>query len=91
MSDGRFRRARAMTVPGIVLSHPDNATTASKRWPRTTNSIESAMTSRLTNEAFIPSVPILMPSETTTVLNSIGTPPALRIPSLMFFAKSRKW
>ena len=49
--------------------------------PRATSSIESAMTSRLTSEARIPSVPIVMPSEIETVLNSIGVPPAARMPS----------
>ena len=44
--------------------------------PRVTSSIESAMTSRLTSEARMPSVPIVMPSEIDTVLNSIGVPPA---------------
>ena len=52
-----------MTVPGIVLSQPLRATTASKRWPRATSSIESAMTSRLTRHVFMPVVPMVMPSE----------------------------
>ena len=67
-----------MTVPGIVLSQPERATTPSKRWPRATSSMESATTSRLTSDAFIPSVPMLIPSVTTTVLNSMGVPPAAR-------------
>ena len=49
------------------------------------------MTSRLTREAFIPSVFIVMPSEIETVLNSIGVPPAARIPSLTCLARSRRW
>ena len=36
---------------------------ASNLLPRATNSIESAMTSRLTSEAFMPSAPMVMPSE----------------------------
>ena len=68
-------------VPGIVLSQPDSAMTPSHIAPRTASSIESAITSRDTSEARIPSVPMLIPSETTTVLNSIGVPPAARIPS----------
>ena len=40
------------------------------------------MTSRLTSEARMPSVPIVMPSEIETVLNSIGVPPAARMPVL---------
>ena len=33
-------------MPGMVLSHPESATTASKRCPREVSSIESATTSR---------------------------------------------
>ncbi len=47
-------------------------TRPSKRWPRATSSIESAMTSRETSDARMPSVPMETPSETATVLNSIG-------------------
>ena len=50
--------------------------------PRATSSIESAITSRLTSEARMPAEPIVMPSEIETVLNSIGVPPAARMPSL---------
>ena len=91
MSDGRSSRASAIVVPGIVLSQPDSATTASNRWPRVTNSIESAITSRLTSDAFMPSVPIEIPSDTATVLNSIGVPPAARTPSLTFADSRRRW
>ena len=73
------------------MSQPERATTASNRWPRATSSIESAITSRLTSEAFIPSVPIVMPSETATVLNSIGVPPAARTPSFTRSARRRRW
>ena len=73
------------------MSQPDIAITASNRCPRATSSIESAITSRLTSEVFIPSVPIVMPSETATVLNSIGVPPAARTPSLTFSARRRRW
>ena len=48
------------------------------------------MTSRLMRLAFIPSVPIVTPSETEIVLNSIGVPPAARIPALTCSA-SRRW
>ena len=47
-----------------------------------TVSTESAMTSRLTSEARMPSWPIEMPSETEIVPNSSGKPPAARTPSL---------
>ena len=59
--------------------------------PRATSSIESAITSRLTSEVFMPSVPIVMPSDTAMVLNSIGVPPAARTPSLTFSARRRRW
>src|SRR5438874_1325300 len=83
-------RTRAITAAGIVLSQPTIKTRPSKRWPRVTSSIESAITSRLTSEAFIPSVPIETPSDTAMVLNSIGVPPAARIPAFTFSAR-RRW
>ena len=79
----------AITVPGIVLSQPEIASTASKQWAEATSSIESAITSRETSEAFIPAVPIVMPSEMAIVLSSIGVPPAARMPSLTFAASTR--
>src|SRR5450756_2030033 len=62
----------------------------SKRWPRTTSSIESAITSRLMSDAFIPSVPMETPSLMEIVLNSMGVPPAARIPTLTNSAR-RRW
>ena len=58
-------------------------------WPRATSSIESAITSRDTSEARMPSVPIETPSETAIVLNSIGVPPASRMPRLTCWASAR--
>ena len=49
------------------------------------------MTSRLTSEVRMPSAPIVMPSETAMVLNSIGVPPASRTPSFTFSARRRRW
>ena len=46
--------------------------------------MESAITSRLTSNAFMPSAPIVMPSEMETVLNSSGVPPAALTPSSPF-------
>ena len=48
------------------------------------------MTSRETSDARIPSVPIEMPSETAMVLNSIGVPPASRMPALTCSASARR-
>ena len=86
-----FSRASAMMPPGIVLSQPTRTIRPSKPLPRATSSIESAITSRLTSDVFIPSVPIVMPSEIETVLNSIGVPPASRMPSFTCTASSRRW
>ena len=84
-------RTSAITPPGMVLSQPTRITMPSKRFPRATSSMESATTSRLTSEAFIPSLPIVMPSEIDTVLNSIGVPPAARMPAFTSSARSRRW
>ncbi len=43
------------------------------------------MTSRETSEAFMPSVPMVIPSDITMVLHSIGVPPAARIAFLHLF------
>ena len=59
------------------------------RCPRATSSIESAITSRETSDARMPSVPIETPSETAIVLNSIGVPPASRMPALHVAAPAR--
>ena len=79
-----------MAAPGMVLSQATSATMPSNMWPRATSSIESAITSRLTSEAFMPSVPMVMPSLMAMVLNSIGVPPAARMPSFTFTASSRR-
>ena len=84
-----LRRPRAMTAPGMVLSHPTRHTTASNECPRHTSSMLSAITSRLMSEDFMPSVPIETPSDTDTVLNSIGVPPAFWMPTFTCFARSR--
>ena len=76
-------------MPGIVLSHPEIQTSASRRCPRVTSSMESATTSRETSDAFMPSVPMAMPSEIAIVFISTGVPPASRIPSFTHSACSR--
>ncbi len=55
------------------------------------SSIESAITSRLTSEVFMPSVPIVIPSEIAIELNSSGVPPAARTPSFTCSASPRRW
>ena len=83
------RRPTAIAPPGFVLSQATSWTRPSKRWPRATSSIESAITSRETSEARMPDVPIETPSETAIVLNSIGVPPASRTPRFTCTARSR--
>ena len=67
-------RAMAMSAPGIFLSHPPTQMTASILAPRQTASMESAITSRLTSEHFIPSVPMDIPSLIVIVPNICGMP-----------------
>ena len=74
--DGMFMRAMASMAPGMFLSQPPIARSASMLWPLQAVSIESAITSRLTREYFIPSVPIEMPSLTVIVPNICGIAPA---------------
>ena len=82
-------RASAIAAAGIVLSQPTRQTRPSRWCERVASSIESAMTSRLTSEPRMPSTPIVTPSETEIVLNSIGVPPASRMPFLTFCASAR--
>jgi hypothetical protein len=69
-------------MPGSDLSQPAKVTMASKRSACIMISTESAITSRLTSEARMPSWPMEMPSETAMVTNSMGNPPAARTPAL---------
>ena len=77
---GRFMRAMAITQAGMFLSQPPIATKPSMHSQPTTVSMESAITSRLTSEYFMPSVPMEMPSEIVMVLKIIALPPALLAP-----------
>ena len=72
----------AIAAPGIVLSQPTRQTRPSNMCEIATSSIESAITSREISEPRMPVEPIVTPSETEMVLNSIGVPPAARMPSL---------
>jgi hypothetical protein len=56
-----------------------------------TSSTESAITSRETSEARMPSCPMAMPSDTAMVVNSMGTPSAARTPSFAFAASRFRW
>src|SRR5690242_14672193 len=83
-------RAAAIAAAGMVLSQPTSSTIASRQWPRTASSIESAIVSRETSEARMPSLPIAMPSVTAIVLNSIGVPPPATMPRRACCARSRR-
>ena len=52
---GRSRRADAMSIPGTILSQLGTSTRASNAWAVAITSMESAMSSRLAREYFIPS------------------------------------
>ena len=80
-----------MALPGRFLSHPPMATKASNRSAKATSSMESAITSRLTREACMPSVPMEMPSLTVMVPNSKGVAPAERMPSRAAWASLPRW
>ncbi|CAB4688113.1 unannotated protein [freshwater metagenome] len=79
-----------MSIAGMLLSQPAKPTKPSSRSACMTHSTESVMTSRLTSDARMPSWPMLIPSLTVMVPNSIGKPPALRTPSLARSASLRK-
>jgi len=76
-----------MSMPGRDLSQPAKLTRASRRSACIIVSTESAITSRLTSDARIPSWPMEMPSLTAMVVNSSGKPPAAFTPSLARLAR----
>src|SRR3954453_13882629 len=90
MIDGRLSRPMAMTVPGMFLSPPGRATSASYHWAPMIVSIESAMRSRDWSEKLMPSVPIEMPSLTPTVLKRIPTSPTSSQPRLTWVLRSAR-
>ena len=71
-------RAIAMSAPGMFLSHAATTISPSILSPKQTVSMESAITSRLTRDAFMPSVPMEMPSLMVIVPNMKGTDLASR-------------
>jgi hypothetical protein len=86
---GMLRRARAIAPAGIVLSQPTMITAASNAYAMPVSSMESAMISREMSEAFMPCVPMVMPSLMEMVFTSIGVPPASRIPCMTCCARTR--
>ena len=88
---GMFRRHAAMSMPGTILSQLGMRTMASNWWPWMAHSTESAMTSRLVREYFMPSWFMAMPSHTPMVLTCSGVPPAMRTPALTASAICWRW
>ena len=84
--DGTLSLPMDISAPGIFLSHAATTNKPSMLSPNTTVSIESAITSLLTKEAFIPSVPIDIPSLIVIVPNPKGTRFAALTPDLAAFA-----
>ena len=79
---GTSMRAAAMSRPGTFLSQLGIMTRPSNWWATAMHSVESAMRSRVTREYFMPTWPMAMPSHTAMAGNSIGVPPAMRMPAL---------
>jgi len=79
---GTLARSMPIMPPGMFLSQPPMTTTPSIHWPCTQVSTQSLMTSRLTSEYFMPSVPMAMPSEIVGVPNTCELPPASWMPSM---------
>ena len=86
-----MQRAIAIIAPGMFLSQAATTTRPSMLSPNVTVSMESAMTSRLTSDAFMPSVPIDMPSLMVMVPNMNGTLLAAHSPSFTFCACRLRW
>ena len=90
-SAGTLRRAIAIMTPGMFLSQAATTIRPSMLSAKVIVSMESAMTSRLTSEAFIPSVPMEMPSLTVMVPNMKGMLPESRTPSFTLSAMRVRW
>ena len=61
-----------MSMPGMILSQLGISTRASKAWASATVSTESAISSRLASEYFMPAWFMAMPSQTPMVVHSKG-------------------
>ena len=80
-----------MIMPGTILSQFGMQIMPSKRCALTMVSTQSAISSRLGREYFMPVWPMAMPSQMPMVLNSNGTPPALPMAFLMSSATLLRW
>ena len=80
MTDGRFSRAAAISMPGTILSQAATKTIASNPCAAASHSMESQMTSLLGSEYFAPSVEPQYPSQIAMVWKIIGVPPRAMTP-----------
>ncbi len=78
-------------MPGTTLSQFGISTKPSKPVAVATASMESAISSRLARENFMPVCPMAIPSQTPIAGNSIGVPPAAATPSLAASVISLRW
>ena len=72
--EGMLSRPAAISMAGVVLSHPDMPTNASYACAFIVISTVFAIISLLTSEYFMPSYPIATPSITNGVANILGVP-----------------
>ena len=80
-----------INMPGTILSQLGMQIMPSKQWAWSIVSTESAISSRLGSEYFMPSWPMAMPSSTPMVLKMNGTPPASRTHCLTNWPTLSRW
>ena len=79
--DGTFILAAAINIPGTILSQFGMKTIPSKLCANPIASHESAISSLVASEYFIPMCPMAIPSHTPIAPNSTGVPPAILTPA----------
>ena len=89
--EGMLIRAAAISIPGTILSQFGTKTNASKGWALAITSIESAISSRLTREYFIPVCPMAIPSQTPITGKATGFPPPWRTPLFTASTIRSRW
>jgi len=80
-----------MSIPGTILSQLGRKTRPSKGCAIAMTSMESAMSSRLAREYFMPVCPMARPSQTPMTGKAMGVPPAERMPALTSAARMSRW
>ncbi len=88
---GMLQRSAPMIMPGTILSQFGMQTMPSNRCALTIVSTQSATSSRLGSEYFMPVWPMAMPSQIPMVLNSNGVPPAWMIALRTRSPTLRRW